>query len=377
MKHFKENHFRLPDGRFAVPLPRRDNAPKIGESRSQAVRRFLSLERSLHAKGQLSAFADVIEEYFSHSHAEEVPVVDLQKPTHDVFYLPMHAVHKQSSTTTKLRVVFDASAKSSTNTSLNDTLMVGPTLHSPLIDVLLRFRCHVVAITADISKMYRAIELVPSDRDYHRFLWRRHPQEPLVDYRMTRLTFGVSASSFAANMSVVQNATDFAKAHPLASHTIKKSLYVDDCLTGADSVEEAAELQVDLQQLFGRAQFLLRKWNSSHPAALEHVPPELIESHVSQALPDGSEYHKTLGIEWNAKRDLLRLAVFTGPNDKTVTKRLVTSEIARTFDVLGFFAPLNYQSKDIVTEDLGDRSQDGMKLCHLTYTVPISDGESS
>ena len=129
VKHFKENHFRLPDGIFTVPLPRRDDASKIGESRSQAVRRFLSLERSLHAKGQFSAFADVIEEYFSLSHAEEVPVVDLQKPTHDVFYLPMHAVPKQSSTTTKLRVVFDASAKSSTNTSLNDTLMIGPTLH--------------------------------------------------------------------------------------------------------------------------------------------------------------------------------------------------------------------------------------------------------
>ena len=121
VQHFKENHFRLPDGRFAVPLPKRDDAPRIGESHSQAVCRFLSLERSLHTKGQFSAFANVIEEYFSLCHAEEVPVTDLQKPPHDVFYLPMHAVHKQSSTTTKLRVAFDASAKSSTGTSLNDT----------------------------------------------------------------------------------------------------------------------------------------------------------------------------------------------------------------------------------------------------------------
>ena len=82
----------------------------------------------------------------------------------------MHAVCKQSSTTTKLRVVFAASAKSSAGTSLNDTLMARPTLHSPLINVLLQFRYHAVAITADISKMYRAIELVPSDKDYYRFL---------------------------------------------------------------------------------------------------------------------------------------------------------------------------------------------------------------
>lgn len=146
-------------------------------------------------------------------------------------------------------------------------------------------------------------------------------------------------------MSVVQNAMDFSKEHPIASRKIKTSLYVDDCLTGADSVEEAAMLQADLQQLFGKAQFLLRKWNSSHSAALEHVPFDLKESPISQALPDGSEYCKTLGLEWNCKKDLLRLAVFTGPDTKTLTKRLLTSEIARTFDVLGFFAPSTIKAK--------------------------------
>ncbi len=117
----------------------------------------------------------------------------------------MHAVYKDSSSTTKIRAVFDASAKSATGVSLNDNLLndnllVGPTIHPPLIDVLLRFRLYPVALTADISKMYRAIELTPTDKDLHRFVWRSHPEKPLKDYRMTRVTFGVSASSFAANM---------------------------------------------------------------------------------------------------------------------------------------------------------------------------------
>ena len=58
-------------------------------------------------------------------------------------------------------MVFDASAKSSNGVSLNDTLLVGPTIHPPLIDMLLRFRLHRIALTADadVSKMYRAIEL--------------------------------------------------------------------------------------------------------------------------------------------------------------------------------------------------------------------------
>ena len=65
-----------------------------------------------------------------------------------------------------------------------------------------------MALTADVSKMYRAIELTDDDKDLHRFVWRSQPDDPLKDYRMTRLTFGVSASSFAVNMAVKQNAID-------------------------------------------------------------------------------------------------------------------------------------------------------------------------
>ncbi len=94
--------------------------------------------------------------------------------------------------------------------------------------------------------MYRAIELVPPDRDLHRFVWRRNPDEPLLDYRMTRVTFGVSASSFIANMVVKQNALDFALEYPQAAEVVRKCFYVDDGLTGADSVQEAIKLQGQL-----------------------------------------------------------------------------------------------------------------------------------
>ena len=108
-------------------------------------------------------FNTVMEEYFDLNHAEIVPIADLDKSPKDVFYLPMHTVHKESSATTKIRAVFNASAKSSTGVSLNDTLLVGPTIHPPLIDVLLRFQLHPVALTADVSHMYRAVLLPESD----------------------------------------------------------------------------------------------------------------------------------------------------------------------------------------------------------------------
>ena len=99
----------------------------------------------------------MMEEYFEMGHAEPVPLADLEKLEQETFYLPMHAVRKESSSTTKIRVVFDASAKSSASVSLNDTLLVGPTVHSPLIDVLLQFRFHRVALTTNVSRMYRAV----------------------------------------------------------------------------------------------------------------------------------------------------------------------------------------------------------------------------
>ena len=115
-----------------------------------------------------------MDEYFQMEHAEQVPEADLEKSQQDVFYLPMHAVRKESSTTTKIRAVFDASAKSSTGVSLNDTLLVGPTIHPPLIDVLIRFRFHRIALTADVSRMYRAVALDKPDQDLHHFVWRNN-----------------------------------------------------------------------------------------------------------------------------------------------------------------------------------------------------------
>ena len=345
VQHFEETHRRTTEGRFIVPLPKKPNHPPLGESRSQAVRRFLSLERLLRFRGEFDAFNSVMQEYFDLKHAEPVPDTDHDKPAQQVFYLPMHAVKKESSTTTKIRAVFDASAKSSSNTSLNDILQVGPTVHSPLIDVLLRFRMHRIALTADVSKMYRAIELAESDRDLHRFVWRSSPGDPLTDYRMTRVTFGVSASSFAANMSVKRNALDHALEFPKAADVVKTSFYVDDCLTGAGSVEEAVDLHQQLVTLFSKGGFLLRKWNSSNPQVVDCIDPELRGVQPTHQIHTPEDYTKTLGIEWNANMDHFRLAVASLNEPDHMTKRALVSDIAKTFDALGWFAPTIIKAK--------------------------------
>ena len=175
--------------RYQVTLPRKPAMETLGESRPQALSRYLSNERSILRRGIWEPFQQVVKSYFELGHAELVPAEE--QPPHPHFYLPMHAVFKDSSSSTKLRVVFDGSAATTSGVSVNQALLVGPTLQPTLSSILIKFRCYPIALNSDISKMYREVELSTADKDLHRFLWRASPNLPLQDCRMTRVTFGV------------------------------------------------------------------------------------------------------------------------------------------------------------------------------------------
>lgn len=114
----------------------------------------------------------------------------------DGYYLPHHAVIKSSSSTTKVRVVFDASAKSRSGKSLNDILMTGPTIQDKIFEHLIRFRSHLFEITADIEKMYRQVLIHEDDRKFQPILWRVN--DKICTFELNRVTFGVSSAPFLA-----------------------------------------------------------------------------------------------------------------------------------------------------------------------------------
>ena len=94
------------------------------------------------------------------------------------------------------------------------------------------------------------------------------------------------------------------------------------------------ELHHELQELLH-----LRKWNSNEQCVLQQIPPELQDSQPVHQIPDSCEYTKTLGVEWNTKHDYFRLAVAQLNSSDAATKRTIISDIARTYDVLGWFSP--------------------------------------
>ena len=164
----------------------------------------------------------------------------------------MHGVVKEASTTTKLRVVFDASVKTSSGVSLNDQLLPGPNLYPHLTSVILAFRQHKIGMTSDISKVFREVRLHHSERDYHRYLVRGENGQ-LQDWSMSRLTFGVTSSPFLATQVLHQVASDHSDEFPMAAKIIRSQFYVDDCLTGADTLEAAIDIRLQLNGLLQNA----------------------------------------------------------------------------------------------------------------------------
>lgn len=118
--------------------------------------------------------------------------------TNHHYYLPHHAVFKQDSFTTKIRVVFDGSAKSSNALSLNDNLEAGPVIQDELFNILIRFRCSKYVISADITKMYRQILINNKDKQFQKNLWRDNPQFEMNTYELATLTYGTKSAPYLA-----------------------------------------------------------------------------------------------------------------------------------------------------------------------------------
>jgi len=148
---FVRHVVRLPAGDYSVRLPAKFNLDLLGESYQQAYRRFLSPKRKLNHQPALKAQNAAFEkEYSDLGHMSSVSATNIGLCR---YFLPHHCVIKEDSSTTKLSVVFDGPAASSSGYSFNDALMAGPVIHPKLFQILLRFRSHPVAITGDICKM--------------------------------------------------------------------------------------------------------------------------------------------------------------------------------------------------------------------------------
>jgi len=298
---FAKTTLRDIDGKYIVRLPFRDDVRKLGQSRAMATQRFLSNEKKRERQPNINIqYQKFIQEYYDMGHMEKVPNLELDSKA---FFLPHHHITQESSQTTNLRVVFDGSAKTTSSLSLNDLLMVGPTLQKDLFDLIIRFRTFKYVLSADITKMYRMIKIHKDDQDMQRILWRKSSKDKLEEYRLTTVTYGTASAPYLAIKALRSLAKDESKNMPDVVQVLLNDFYVDDLLTGGNSHEELLATRDRLIAVLARGGFQLNKWCSNHPSILQGLSPAGQLTTNKPIINDN--IIKTLGIQWDAKLDQL------------------------------------------------------------------------
>ena len=345
-----EENCQMKAGHFELPIPLKEEEPALPDNQEVAYRRLWSLKRRLEDQDFSARYLEFMEKMFTNGYAERVPDEEIDRSDGRVNYIPHHGIFGQKSG--KLRVVFDCSS-SFKGVSMNDSVLQGPDLTTPLIQVLHRFRQEQVAFMGDIDSMFYQVTVPKRDRDLLRFLWWKDGDrsQPVEVWRMTVHPFGLRSSPSCANYALRRTVQDFGSEFPdEACQTIRQNMYVDDCLKSVKTVPEATQLIEEVKELCIRGGFRLAKFTSNRREVLESLCAEergkqVQDLDLKEALPT----EKALGVQWLVDGDRIGFAVPTPP-DRPCTRRGMLSVIGAMYDPLGMAAPLILQGRLLLQE---------------------------
>lgn len=327
---FATTHTRTNTGRYMVKIPFKENLQKLGRSKNLALKQFFAMETRMRNNKELNdKYKAFMSEYLTLGHMEQI-----YETEESGYYTPHHAVFSAN----KFRTVFNASAKTSTGITLNETQMVGERLQLELFFILLNFRRHKFGITADIEKMYRQILIHKDHRKYQKILWREDEKKPVKVFQLRTVTYGHACAPHCAVRALIQCANDNFSQFPLGAEIVKNCFYVDDLLTGADTPFEVNKIQQEVTQLLKKGGFNITKWQGNE------------KTHEVIELKD-EEVKSVLGLYWNVDRDEFSFKL-KREDEEVVnwTKRKILSKISRLYDPIGFLGPVIIRGKIIIQE---------------------------
>ena len=190
---FKEQLIRHPDGCYETGLPWKGNHLPLPSNKSGSLKRLQQLLRKLERTNTYDQYDAIIQEQREDGIVEPAPA----EPKGTEFYIPHRAVVRENAETTKLRIVYDASARESAHQpSLNDCLHPGPPLQNLLWSVLVRARFYPVLLTGDLQKAFLQVRIKEEERDALRFHWKFKGHSEIETLRFTRALFGLTSSPF-------------------------------------------------------------------------------------------------------------------------------------------------------------------------------------
>ena len=291
----------------------------------------------------------VIKDYLNQGIVERVAGDTM--PHGKVFYIPHKAVVREQAESTKLRVVFDASAREDSRcSSLNDCLKTGPSLQNLLWNVVVRNRRKPIALAGDIKKAFLQVRIQEQDRDALRFHWVKDIQtEEVETLRFCRVMFGLTQSPFLLGGTIEQHLASYGNQARELIEEITRSLYVNDLISGGHNSDEVRRFKIKATESFGEAGFEFHKWHSNDKQleSDEVDKTDSEQSYAKQQLGVRPEEAKLLGLHWNKT-----VAFPTMLSD--VTKRGVLQTLASIYDPLGIVSPITLQGK-LLFRELCDR----------------------
>ena len=300
---FKERLTRSPEGWYETNLPWKPNHAPLPPNKEGSLKRLKNLSKKLQREGLTAQFDAIIQEQLTEGVIEKAPPVS--QPEKE-FYIPHMSVIRESAETTKLRIVYDASARATPDApSLNDCLYPGPALQNKLWDVLIQQKAYPVVLVGDIKKAFLQIRIHESERDALR--WQTDLNTDIQTYRFTRVLFGLAPSPFLLGGVLECHLETWAVRYPEEVERLRRSFYVDDLLTGGTDVQQTQTRKKIAQEIMRDATFELHKWNSNQLQLedSDHPEPNEDQSFAKQQLQVKPSESKLLGVNNGTKSKTL------------------------------------------------------------------------
>ena len=342
-ENFKKDTKRMDDGSYEARLPWKPDHCAVPTNQDLAMARLYSTTRKLEKINKLEEYHQVMLEQVEEGILEEIP----DKPTGAVVhYIPHQPVIREEAESTRLRIVYDCSARSSSQgPSLNDCLETGPSLQPHIFDILLRNRLQKYCITGDVKNAFLQIKLNPVDRDAQRLFWYDNLTERKIKaYRFTRVIFGSAPSPYILGATLEKHIDQYEVKYPQTVKDLKENTYVDDVQAVRVSLEQLVKFKEEATDIMKEGGFQLHKWHSNAPIEVDTTSSKITDedpTYVKVIVGAQPIETKILGIPWDTKRDEFKIsfARCIEKENGVITKRKMLSIINGVFDLLGIVSP--------------------------------------
>jgi hypothetical protein len=352
LKLLKDN-YSVESGRVTLPCLWKRGEPDIASNFNFAKTRLETLMKGKHMQvpGVRQRYSDLFSKWEEAGIIKRITVDNPQ--SEKAFYWPHFPVMKPGSETTKVRPVFDGAAKCLPGKqSINDKILAGPKLINELSQVLLRFRARAIAFVGDVEAMFLQVKMPKKDARYHRFLWYGE-DGTIIIFEFDRHLFGNAGSPTIAIFAVKETALKFAELLIRAAECIAESTIVDDNLDSVCTDDEAIQVILDLNIIYGSIGMKMRKIASNSTKVLKACDPSHLNDCANKLIQLGSHTEdevddmdapvasmKTLGVGWNSQTDTFGFDYnFPTPDDHEVDKMKILSISHSIYDPLGFTLP--------------------------------------